>query len=191
MSRSFVDMLCSWGRTVTGGIAPTHLGRPAPPALSRAKTSRPAPSAKATAATRTRKWLNGAKRDAPPKGGALWGTTGRRDVDPRAWICQKSLDQAKSGPLRTAIDRLNQMLTGAQLAHRKQPQTSYFSSSTPHRENCWAGGESRWLKSNRPDCLRHRKAPQVCRAGGGFTEICAPQQGSDSCLRRNSGSGSR
>jgi hypothetical protein len=54
------------------------------------------------------------KRDAPPKGGALWGTTGRRDADPRAWICRKSLDQGKSGPLLAAQIRC----CLAQLAHR-------------------------------------------------------------------------
>jgi hypothetical protein len=37
---------------------------------------------------------------------------------PRAWICQKSLDQAESGPLWTATNRSDQVLTGAQLAHR-------------------------------------------------------------------------
>jgi hypothetical protein len=39
-------------------------------------------------------------------------------MDPRAWIYRKSLDQAKSSPPRTATDRSDQVLTGAQLAHQ-------------------------------------------------------------------------
>jgi hypothetical protein len=47
-------------------------------------------------------------------------------MHPRAWLWRKSLDEAKSGPRRTATDRLNRLLTGAQLAPECNWKMSFF-----------------------------------------------------------------